>query len=172
MPGLAVYHNVVEVARQHADDLLQICIHAAIAALVLRPAYRKERKAVCLDHGVEDPEPGLVEQFDGLALGLPSSALFMTARRMSSRDDVTFTPSAVESPTAGSASIARTLEPGRSSVRTRTMAAASDVFPTPPLPARAIILACPVAHMQTTPKYAKERVRRCGGPLSRYLLYI
>ena len=77
------------------------------------------------------------------SLGLPSSALFMTARRMSSRDDVTFTPSAVESPTAGSASIARTLEPGRSSVRTRTMAAASDVFPTPPLPARAIILACP-----------------------------
>ena len=72
------------------------------------------------------------------SLGLPSSALFMTARRMSSRDDVTFTPSAVESPTAGSASIARTLEPGRSSVRTRTMAAASDVFPT-----RAIILACP-----------------------------
>ena len=73
--------------------------------------------------------------------GRPSSALLMTARRMSSSEEVTLMPSAVERPTAGSASMARILEPGRSSVSTRTMDAASEVLPTPPFPASAIIFA-------------------------------
>ena len=49
-------------------------------------------------------------------------------------------PNAVESPTAGSASIARIFLSGYLAARTFTITAAIEVFPTPPFPATAIIL--------------------------------
>lgn len=50
-------------------------------------------------------------------------------------------PSAVESPTAGSASMASIFLSGYFSTRQRTIVAESEVFPTPPFPATAIIVA-------------------------------
>ena len=60
---------------------------------------------------------------------------------ISSIVDFTSTPSAVERPTAGSASIARIRLSGKFSTNVRTMVAASEVLPTPPFPATAIIVA-------------------------------
>ena len=48
-------------------------------------------------------------------------------------------PSAVESPTAGSASIARIFLSGYALTSSLTIVAEMDVFPTPPFPATAII---------------------------------
>ena len=53
----------------------------------------------------------------------------------------TCTPSAVDRPTAGSASMARMRLPGKASTSSRTIAEHREVLPTPPFPATAMILA-------------------------------
>ena len=73
---LAVYDHVVEVVGQHADDLLQVGVHAAVAALVLRAAYGEEGEAVRLHHGVKDAEARLVEHLYGLARAAVLRALY------------------------------------------------------------------------------------------------
>ena len=72
--------------------------------------------------------------------GAPSSTEATMLLRMSSSVSFTSTPSAVDSPTAGSASMARMRLSGYVSVSSRTKAAEMEVLPTPPLPATAMIL--------------------------------
>ena len=71
----------------------------------------------------------------------PRSEVSMTSLRMSSIVCSTCTPSAVDRPTAGSASMARMRLPGKASTSSRTIAEHREVLPTPPLPATAMILA-------------------------------
>ena len=71
----------------------------------------------------------------------PRSEVSITSLRMSSIVCSTCTPSAVDRPTAGSASMARMRLPGKASTSSRTIAEHREVLPTPPLPATAMILA-------------------------------
>ena len=63
--------------------------------------------------------------------------------RISSSVSLTLASSAVASPTAGSASIARIFASGYLCVSLRTIPAAREVFPTPPFPVTAITFAFP-----------------------------
>ena len=170
---LAVYHDVVKVVRQHTDDFLQIGVHAAIAALVLRAAYGEEGKALRLDHGVENAEPGLVEHLYGLARATVLRAFYHRAADIvqGGRD----LDSQRRGQTYGGICVYRQYLSAGLVLRQHAelSQAASEVLPTPPLPASAIILALLSPICRPPPKYAKERVRRCRRALlSRHLLYI
>ena len=60
----AVDNYVVKVVSQQADDLLEVCVHLAVAAGSLRSSDSEEAELLLLEHGVEDSEPCLVEHLD------------------------------------------------------------------------------------------------------------
>jgi hypothetical protein len=64
--GLPIDDDIIEIAREQADDLFQIGVHLAVAAGGLRTADGEKGEAVLFHNRVKDAEPGFPEHLDGL----------------------------------------------------------------------------------------------------------
>ena len=60
----AVYHDVVEIFGQNADDVFQIRVDFAVASRAFGTSHRNKRITVFFHHSVEYTETRFVEKLD------------------------------------------------------------------------------------------------------------
>ena len=127
MPGIDLVRTIADMFAMYDDIHTEI-----IAASVRNPVH-------VTDCALAGADIATVPYSATAVLVSPSSAVSTTSFRISSMVISTSTPNAVDNPTAGSASIARIFLSGNADTNTFTIDAASEVLPTPPFPAIAII---------------------------------
>jgi hypothetical protein len=137
----AVDNDVVEAVGQNADNFLKVRIYLAVASGALRSPDCEKSKAGHLNQRVKNPEPRFAEKLQRF----PCLSVFNTVH--DAHTDIVQRQLNVHAKSYGKTDsgirinrqylLVRIISPSRS----LTMEAEIDVFPTPPLPATAIILA-------------------------------